>query len=270
MIFRLTAREIAVRPKPSPHKLKKSTTFPHQSSCFPLEKTRKEFTDMLLELAVFHPESIDIARRCGVDRIELCTDYAAGGLSPDPDFFAYARRRFEGPIMVMIRPRPGNFEYHSDEISSMVAAIRRFGQAGADGFVLGCLKDKSVDFPALEMLIHAAGEKPLTFHRAIDEVINPEEGMRQLISAGCRRVLTTGKATTAAEGAQSLARLIEQFGQDISILAGGGIRHKNLPALLGIPGLNEIHTAAIQSPSKPVTDEEEIIAILELLKKRSA
>ena len=216
---------------------------------------------MLLELAVFHPESVEIAARRGVDRIELCTDYAAGGLSPDMDFFSFARKKFSGPIMVMIRPRPGNFYYAASELGQMTEAIRRFDAAGADGFVFGCLKDKEIDVLALEFLMKAAGKKPVTFHRAIDEVDDYEAGIRQLIASGCQRVLTSGNATNALEGAETLASLTEIYSHQIHILAGGGIRSTNISLLKQVKGLAEVHSAAITGAGE-TADETEVLRLL--------
>ena len=148
---------------------------------------------MLLELAVFHPDTLEVATRCGVERIELCSDYQAGGLSPDPGYFLFARKQFSGEIMVMIRPRPGDFQYKPEEIEQTQKAIRYFDSAGADGFVLGCMQGGSVHQEYLNLLVETAGNKPVTFHRAIDEAEDYEEAIRCLIRAGCSRVLTSGK-----------------------------------------------------------------------------
>ena len=49
-------------------------------------------------------------------------------------------------IMVMIRPRTGDFLYSTAELDVMVADIRIFKAAGASGVVFGCLSaDGGVD-----------------------------------------------------------------------------------------------------------------------------
>ena len=217
---------------------------------------------MLLELAVFHPESLAIALRCGVSRLELCTSYAAGGLSPDPDFFSTVRKIFPGDLFVMIRPRPGDFCYGPEEQAWMLQMIRFYGAAGADGFVLGCLKNGDVDAEMLDKFVVAAGQKPLTFHRAIDQVMDYDSALEQLIASGCSRVLTSGRADSAPQGAESLAKTIEKFGDRITILAGGGIRSSSLNRMFSIPGLREIHSAAISDPASGIADEKELLGIM--------
>lgn len=59
-----------------------------------------------------------------------------------------AVRRIAGDaaVMVMIRPRTGDFLYTPDEIIVMLEDIRSFKEAGVDGLVFGALtKDGRVD-----------------------------------------------------------------------------------------------------------------------------
>lgn len=217
---------------------------------------------MLLELAVFQPDSVEIAARCGVERIELCSDYRAGGLSPDPGYFLFARKQFSGEMMVMIRPRPGDFQYKPEEIEQMQRAIRYFDSAGADGFVLGCMQGGSVQQEYLELLVETAGKKPVTFHRAVDMAEDYEEAIRCLVRAGCSRVLTSGQEQTAWHGRRRLESMVQGYGEQITFLAGGGIRSANLEFFRNIPGLKELHSAAITGSSESA-DEEEVRRLLE-------
>jgi copper homeostasis protein len=216
---------------------------------------------MLLELAVFNPASVEIAEKCGLERIELCRDYASGGLSPDMAFFTESRRKFSSEVFVMIRPRPGDFFYNETELLRMRELIRQYDDAGADGFVLGCLKDQVVDVISLNMLVEVAGNKPVTFHRAIDLVDEYEAGIQSLIACGCSRVLSSGKAASAPEGAETISRMAEKYGRQIAFLAGGGIRSHNAGILSEINGLKEIHSACIACDGQ-TADEEEVLRLL--------
>lgn len=223
---------------------------------------------MLLELAAFNLQSVETGRRCGVERIELCQNYRAGGLSPDEDFFKAARKKFSGELLVMIRPRQGDFHYTEPEISWMLQAIKRFDEAGADGFVLGCLKEKTIELISLERLVQAAGKKPVTFHRAIDEVENYQEAIKLLISSGCRRVLTSGKSATALDGILKIKSAQQILGCQVTIVAGGGVRSTNIHHLMAATGLTEFHSAAVEG-SEDQADEQEIMLLLKALKKIS-
>jgi copper homeostasis protein len=223
---------------------------------------------MLLELAVFHPDSLAIARRCGVHRIELCEDYQAGGISPSSGFFGQARKEFPGPIHVMVRPRPGNFQYSAEESDWMEQAIRQFSNAGADGFVLGCLETSGrINIRQLENLVNAAGGKPITFHRAFDETADEDEAVQTLISYGCTRILTSGRADSAVAGKIRLENNIRSYGNRICILAGGGIRSNNIEELMNISGLKECHTAALASTHPAIADGTELMRMMEILER---
>jgi copper homeostasis protein len=63
-------------------------------------------------------------------------------------------------------------------------------------------------------------------------------------------VLTSGGAPTALEGAKMLAELVDQGGNDITILAGGGITAANAAEVVRLSGVKEVHVraaAAVQS-----------------------
>ena len=53
-------------------------------------------------------------------------------------------------------------------------------------------------------LVAAAGALPVTFHRAFDATANQCEALETLVACGVRRVLTSGGAATALEGADRL------------------------------------------------------------------
>jgi copper homeostasis protein len=75
---------------------------------------------MIFELAVFHPDAVAIAQECNVSRIELCDNYQVGGITPSIDNFSLARKNFDGPIMVMIRPQAGAFVYYDKILNLML------------------------------------------------------------------------------------------------------------------------------------------------------
>ena len=201
---------------------------------------------MIFELAVFHPDSVAIAQACNVSRIELCDNYQVGGITPSIDNFSLARKNFDGPIMVMIRPQAGTFIYDDNILNQMLEEIKTFDELGADGFVFGCLTtDNNVDTLQLEQLVNAADKKHVTFHRAIDEVNDYEKGIQDLIRCGVTSVLTTGKMKSALEGKDVINKMIYQYGAKLNFIAGGGVRSSNISELLMNSNITQIHSAAI-------------------------
>ena len=221
---------------------------------------------MIFELAVFHPDSVVIAQACKVSRIELCDNYAVGGLTPSIDNFIAARKIFEGPIMVMIRPQAGSFFYDEIVFNKMLQEIKTFDGLGADGFVLGCLNsDYSVNASQLERLIQAANKKHVTFHRAIDEVYDYEQGLQDLIKCGVKSVLTTGKMKSALEGKGVINQMINKYGNQLNFIAGGGVRSNNVEELLHDSLISEIHSAAISNNPDFIADKDEVMEIMKKL-----
>ena len=82
------------------------------------------------------------AIRGGANRLELCSNLGlGGGTTPSMGLFKAVKRVSKDfPVMVMIRPRTGDFVYSTLEMDVMLDDIRTFKQAGANGFVFGVLK----------------------------------------------------------------------------------------------------------------------------------
>ncbi len=112
-----------------------------------------------------------------------------------------------------------------------------------DGFVLGVLKsDSTIDIARTRKLVDAAGaEKICTFHRAIDQTVDILAAVEDAIDAGCRRILTSGGATTAEGGADVIQLMIRRSMGRIQIIAGSGINVLNVELVIELTGCDEIH-----------------------------
>lgn len=197
------------------------------------------------------------AQEAGADRIELCSALATGGLTPSIGTVAAAlglARRIG--VNVLIRQRPGDFVVDDEELAAMVADIRAVRAlerpAGvALGFVVGALRpDGTVDAHATRALVHACGDASVTFHKAFDQTPDRAAALEELIALGIGRVLTSGGAATALDGAAELADLVAQGGDRIAVLAGGGVRPANVADLVRRSGVREVHLRAVeQAPS---------------------
>ena len=64
----------------------------------------------------------------------------------------------------------------------------------------------------------------LTLHRVIDIMDDPLAALESAISLGFHRILTSGGAATAPQGAEGLQRLHDAARGRIEIMAGGGIK----------------------------------------------
>ncbi len=184
---------------------------------------------MYLESCCTSVEEVKKACENGASRIELCERIDLGGITPSKQLLVDSLSVSTIPINVMIRPRGGNFIYSEDEINRMIEDIWSFKNLDINGYVFGCLtSDNEVDIPAMKKLMTAASGKPVTFHRAFDQVRNPEKALEDIISLGCSHLLTSGNMEDAFEGRFNIAKLVEQASGRITIIAGKGIRPQNL------------------------------------------
>ena len=68
------------------------------------------------------------------------------------------------------------------------------------------------------------------------------EALEALIRCGIDRVLTSGGAVRSIDGVDTLARMVATRG-DVEIMAGGGIRTEDIPAILAT-GVQAVHLSA--------------------------
>ena len=163
----------------------------------------------VLEICLESLASARAAIEGGADRIELCSALAIGGLTPYPELLRQIRQISTIPVRCLMRPRAGDFFYTEDEIRLMAMQIPRLKDAGADGFVIGCLKeDGSLDEKKMEILIRAADGYPLTLHRAIDVSADLEQTYRDAMELGLDTVLTSGGAPSCRAGLEQIRHLI--------------------------------------------------------------
>ena len=237
---------------------------------------------MILEVCVDSLASARAAIRGGADRLELCAALAVGGLTPYTELLRQIRRESDIPVRCLMRPRAGDFLYTPEEISMMASQIPELKNAGADGFVIGCLNARGdLDAKAMEPLLAAAQGMGLTLHRAIDVSRDPVKTYLDAGRLGIDTVLTSGAKGNCTSGKEIIGELLalqEQGGPQVLIGAGVNasvirafrkefpsarafhmsgkkdtesamvFRREGVP--MGIPGLDEWHI--------PVTSEEAV------------
>jgi copper homeostasis protein len=143
---------------------------------------------------------------------------------------------------VLVRPRAGDFLYTDAEHRTMLEQIRRAKDAGAHGIVTGALSAaQQVAEDRTTELVDAARPLPVTFHRAVDACRDLPAALEQLIELGVNRLLTSGGAATAAEGAEQIRALVVQAKGRIVILAGGGITPDSVARVVRETGVREVH-----------------------------
>jgi len=213
---------------------------------------------ILVEACVDSVASSIAAERGGAQRLELCDALFDGGTTPSAGMIAACKAAVSIPVFVMIRPRGGDFVYSPAERDVMRRDVVVARELGADGVAIGGLRrDGTVDLALVRALTEAAHDLPVTFHRAFDFTPDLEVSLESLADAGVQRVLSSGGAPTAAEGAMVLGDLVRRAGSRIIVMAGGGVRDENVRALVSVSGVREVHvrltrlTGGGEPPARP-------------------
>lgn len=178
----------------------------------------------LLEVCVDSAESAAEAKRGGADRLELCANLVIGGTTPEQALYERVRETADIRVNVLIRPRYGDFLYTEHEFWIIARSVELYRRLGADGVVVGCLlPDGSLDTERLKRLRELAGPMGMTLHRAFDMCRNPYEALEQAKSIGIDTILTSGQRGSCLEGRELIAGLVRESGDDLDIMAGGGV-----------------------------------------------
>lgn len=196
-----------------------------------------------LEICTGDPQGVLDAINGGADRVELCSGLAEGGLTPSVAAIRFSVARIR--TNVLIRPRGGDFVYTPEEVELMCEDIRAAVDAGAAGIVVGALTpDGDVDTAACRRLLADAAGLDNTFHRAFDRAADPFKALEDIIALGFKRILTSGQAPSALEGAALIAELRRRAAGRILIMAGAGVSPSNAADILRLSGADELHASA--------------------------
>lgn len=199
----------------------------------------------LLEICIDSVEGAMVAQAGGAQRVELCDNLLEGGTTPSAGMIALVRQQISIGLHVIIRPRGGDFCYSDLELAVMDYDIAQAKQLGANGVVIGLLKpDGTVDKARTAALIARARPLSVTFHRAFDMAADPMQALEDLIDLGVDRLLTSGQESSAWEGVDLITTLVQQAGDRMIIMAGGGVTERNLPKIVQQSGVYEVHLAA--------------------------
>jgi copper homeostasis protein len=186
---------------------------------------------VLLEVWVAHERDVPGAVEGGADRLHLT---APGELSPEIATVSAVCRDTDVPVFVLLRLND-SWTTTGGELPRLVGLAEDYLAVGAAGVSFGFLDaDLEVD---TELCTHLAGRLPnvpWTFHRAVDDTLEPRRAWRSLVglpglvnvrSAGSPRGLGEGydDLLAAAESDPAVARLL---------MPGGGLLAEHVPWLV--------------------------------------
>jgi copper homeostasis protein len=196
-----------------------------------------------VEISVESVAGARAAAAGGADRVEMCAGLSDGGLTPSAASIELAAAVAE--VHVLIRPRPGDFVYSADDVAVMLRDIAVARSAGAAGVVLGAL-DGAGEL-AVAPLAEAAEGLQLTLHRAIDVCADSRRALDEAVSLGFHRVLTSGRRSSALDGAPLIKELAERADGRLDVMACGGVRPANVARVVELTGVRDVH-AGLRRP----------------------
>ena len=196
---------------------------------------------MKVELCASSLESIQLAKELNFDRIELCQTLEQGGITPSPGLIDYAVA-YGIETHVLIRPRPGGFQYNWDEVEIMLRDILECKSMEAKGVVVGALDEFGlIDEKAVGLMVEKAGDMDVTFHRAFDDTYNFEKSIDTLVKLGVKRILSSGLGSNVELGMENLKAMMEYADGRIEIMPGGGVNASNIQKLISEVQPDAIH-----------------------------
>ncbi|QZY55808.1 copper homeostasis protein CutC [Crassaminicella profunda] len=186
------------------------------------------------------------AQELGANRIELCDNLKEGGTTPSYGTILMAKKFLDIPIMVIIRPKGGNFIYSKAEIEIMKIDIKICKELGVMGVVFGILDEHNlINKEVTKELVDLAKPLHVTFHMAFDEIEDKKRALEELVELKVDTILTKGCKTKAFDGKETIKELIHLSKDRIIILPGGGITKENYLELMQYTNAKEVHGTKI-------------------------
>ncbi len=200
---------------------------------------------IIIEVAVFSVESALAALKAGADRIEFCENPSEGGTTPSYGSLKTLIGLTNKPVFPIIRPRGGDFLYSDAEYACIKADLLLVKELGYPAAVIGLLNaDGTIDTKRTTELVQLAAPMQITFHRAFDRCNDALKGMEDIITTGCKRILTSGQVPNVENAIPFIKLLVEKAAGRIIILPGSGVRANNCKKIIDETGATEIHSSA--------------------------
>ncbi len=195
-----------------------------------------------LEVIVTSVEEAVEAEAGGANRLELVRNLEEGGLTPYPHIVREVLEAVRIPVRVMLRHTPDMLLHEGRDAAVLETAAAEVAQLPINGFVLGFLKDRSIDREAMTSLLPATGGRPITFHRAFDELADPLRALDELKEFGqIDRILTAGGSGDWSERKCRLLDWQTRASPEIILLVGAGLDGPVLKDLAATRALREVH-----------------------------
>jgi copper homeostasis protein len=197
----------------------------------------------LLEVIACSAEDAVEAEQGGAGRLEIISRFDRGGLTPSLDLVSEIKSRVSIPMRVMLRENDGYMLRSNDEKNSLIATARRLEECGADGAVLGFLKDDyEIDLDLTAKILEACPNLRATFHHAFEETADKLTAIEAVKSLPqIDRILSHAGPGNWAEKYGKADLYARTARPEIQIVAGGGIDASAIRMLRKTTTITEFH-----------------------------
>jgi copper homeostasis protein len=190
---------------------------------------------VLLEVWVAHERDVPGAVEGGADRLHL-TGPARDGCSLSPEITTVSAlcRETDVPVFVLLRLND-SWTTTGGELTRLVGLAEGYLAVGAAGLSFGFLDaDLEIDTEVCTHLATALANVPWTFHRAVDDTLDPRRAWRRLLELpGLVQVRSAGSPRGLAEGYDDLLATAESDPAVARLLMpGGGLLAEHVPWLV--------------------------------------
>jgi copper homeostasis protein len=176
------------------------------------------------------------AEKGGAGRLEVVRELASGGLTPPLSLVKEIVSAVSIPVRVMLRENDGFEIADREEITRLCASARELAELEIDGIVLGFLRDRNLDLDALKQILSCAPNLKATFHRAFEELENPQAAVAML-----KAVPQFDRILISPSRVSGLKQLVESAAPELTVVAGGGIDCAAIRQLRESAAIREFH-----------------------------
>lgn len=215
----------------------------------------------MIEICAGSYQDCITAFKAGAKRVELNSALSAGGLTPSIATLKRVKKETSLKVICMVRIRAAGFCYDSQDIELMLEDAKFLLENGADGIAFGFLnEDGTIHKTATKQMIDLIHfyHKEAVFHRAFDITKDPFQAIETLIDLKCDRILTSGQKSKAMQGMELIKDLQEKYGQQIEILAGSGMNHKNIQEMKNYTKIKQVHSSCKGYRIDPTTSNDSV------------
>ncbi|KAA8362373.1 copper resistance protein [Leuconostoc carnosum] len=209
-------------------------------------------TITIREAAVDSAEAAKQMRLQGANRIELNSHLHLGGLTPDTRTIIDTLIAItDVPVVIMVRPRAGNFAYNENELQQMQETLQQIADLGGQFVTFGVVRNHQLDYEAMSLLIrHAhALDLQVVMHMAFDDIEQEHQpqAMYWLAEHGVKRILMHGGplSESISHTLSHIQTLVNMAPNHITILPGGGLTAENAQRIASALGVHEVHGSQI-------------------------